>query len=104
MTSAAKKIGVAPSGCDRATGTTPETTPPRRGTWLLLCVACLILTPHCAPGANVQSAPQFSGSSLKSRGVLILPIAVTDDFGDERTGIVLDHESREQATRQACSS
>jgi hypothetical protein len=36
--------------------------------------------------------------------VLVLPIAVTDDFGDERTGIVLDHQSREQATKLACDS
>jgi hypothetical protein len=59
---------------------------------------------HCASGAKIRSVPNFSGASLNSRALLILPIAVTDDFGDERTGIVLDHQSREQATKQACDS
>src|SRR5438046_347607 len=70
----------------------------------LLCVVCLFLAIHCGSGARVRSAPQFSGVSLKSSVLLVLPIAVTDDFGDERTGIVLDHESREQATKRACDS
>jgi hypothetical protein len=52
----------------------------------------------------VRSAPGFTGAELDRQTVLLLPIAVTDDYGDERTGIVLDHESREQAARLACRS
>src|SRR5262249_35097253 len=48
--------------------------------------------------------PGFTGAELDRQSVLLLPIAVTDDYGDERTGIVLDHESREQAARLACRS
>src|SRR6266567_901644 len=70
----------------------------------LLGSACAVLALHCGSGAKFQSVPNFEGKSLKSRVVLVLPIAVTDDFGDERTGIVLDHQSREQATKLACDS
>src|SRR5437660_505556 len=65
---------------------------------------CSLLAMHCGSGAKIQSVPNFEGKSLKSQVVLVLPIAVTDDFGDERTGIVLDHQSREQATKLACDS
>jgi hypothetical protein len=72
--------------------------------WSLLGIGCLVLGTHCASSAKIRSAPNFSGESLKRRAVLILPIAVTDDFGDERTGVVLDRESRERATKLACDS
>jgi hypothetical protein len=65
---------------------------------------CWVLLMNCGSGAKIQSAPNFEAKSLKGQVVLVLPIAVTDDFGDERTGIVLDHESREQATKLACNS
>lgn len=52
----------------------------------------------------MRSAPNFSGTELKNRKVLVLPIAVTDDYGDERTGIILDRGTREEATRMACRS
>jgi hypothetical protein len=64
----------------------------------------LFLATHCASSPKIQSAPNFKAESLKSRALLILPISVTDDFGDERTGIVLDHQSREEATKLACDS
>jgi hypothetical protein len=75
-----------------------------RATHSIVCLATCFFATHCASGRRVQTVPNFSGGSLKSRALLILPIAVTDDFGDERTGIVLDHESRERATKQACDS
>jgi len=71
---------------------------------LLLCFACWLLATGCASSARVRTVSNFSGAALESRVLLILPIAVTDDFGDERTGIVLDHQSREQATKLACDS
>jgi hypothetical protein len=76
----------------------------KRQPWSLFCLACSVLGTHCASSAKIRSAPDFDGASLKSRAVLILPVAVTDDFGDERTGVVLDHESRERATKLACDS
>jgi hypothetical protein len=63
-----------------------------------------LLTTHCAAGASIRSAPNFSGVQLRRQSVLILPIAVSDDFGDERTGIILDRGTREEATRLACGS
>jgi hypothetical protein len=64
---------------------------------------CAALALGCSH-AMVRSAPGFTGAELDRQSVLLLPIAVTDDYGDERTGIVLDHESREQAARLACRS
>jgi hypothetical protein len=64
---------------------------------------CAVFAPSCAR-SNVRTAPGFTGAELQKQRLLILPVAVTDDFGDERTGIVLDHQSREEAAALACRS
>jgi hypothetical protein len=75
---------------------------PRR--WASLGAVCSLVGASCGSGAKFQSDPKFSGASMQSRAVLVLPIAVTDELGDDRTGIVLDRESRHRATRLACNS
>jgi hypothetical protein len=70
----------------------------------VLLVALAFVCLDCGSHAAMRSAPNFSGKELKNRKVLVLPIAVTDDYGDERTGIILDRGTREEATRMACAS
>jgi hypothetical protein len=67
-------------------------------------LVCALSTLHCASRAKIQSSPNFSGAQLKTQSVLILPIAVSSDFSDDRTGIVLDRDTREEATKLACRS
>jgi hypothetical protein len=76
----------------------------KKSRWSAFCWPCLALAMHCGPRAKFESDPKFSGEALQRVAVLVLPIAVTDDLGDERTGIVLDQQSREQATKLACTS
>src|SRR3954470_5084862 len=83
---------------------TSSSSPEPRTLWYWPCLALCLLAAHCGSGATIQSAPNFSGATLDHRVLLVLPIAVTDDYGDERTGIVLDHQSREDATKRACDS
>jgi len=70
----------------------------------LTFVLCTTLVLDCARATNIRSAPGFSGVQLENQPLLLLPVAVTDDFGDERTGIVLDRQSREDAAKLACRS
>lgn len=64
----------------------------------------LLASTHCGSHMAVRSAPGFAGGQLNHQTVLVLPIAVTDDFSDVRTGIALDQGTREDATRMACRS
>ena len=53
--------------------------------------------------AVIGSAPGFRGEWLKAQKVLVLPIAVSSDYVDDRTGITLDGATRFDATHQACA-
>jgi hypothetical protein len=68
----------------------------------------LVVLGHLALGcggarAIIQSAPAFRGDLLNAQKVLVLPIAVSSDYVDDRTGISLDGPSRFGATHQACA-
>ena len=79
----------------------------RRWIGPLLAVGFALQGLACASGASrpkIQRSPHFQSSQLTGTTVLVLPIAVTDDLGDERTGIVLGRGSRESAAKAACQS
>jgi hypothetical protein len=65
------------------------------GAMLVACGSRL----HC-----FQSAAGFAAVELRNQPVLLLPVAVTDELGDDRTGIVLDLHSRKEAAKLACGS
>jgi hypothetical protein len=46
--------------------------------------------------------PDYRKGSLEGKSVLLVPLAVSDPLGDERTGIVLSDAARLQASAAAC--
>jgi hypothetical protein len=59
----------------------------------------------CRSGLHCfTSAESFRRADLKDQAILLLPVAVTDELGDDRTGIVLDRSSRHRAARLACDA
>lgn len=76
---------------------------PREQAFLTLALAATLLA--CRSGLHCfTSARGFSSADLEGQRVLLLPVAVTDELGDDRTGIVLDRSSRHDAARLACRS
>jgi hypothetical protein len=64
----------------------------------------LPLAAACGPRAVFNSAPTFHGDTLRSQRVLVLPVAVSSDYTDDRTGMSLDGTTRTEATQRACRS
>ena len=52
----------------------------------------------------VRTLPEFRSGALNGKRIAFVRIAVSDDLGDERTGIVLSAKTRSVATRSACES
>lgn len=77
-------------------------------TWRQVTNLCTIalgassLTGCGAPEVQVQRYAEYPEGAVRTNGVLFLPIAVSDELGDKRTGIVLANETRAQASGEAC--
>jgi hypothetical protein len=52
---------------------------------------------------HMRTFARFKAISLKGQKVLVLPLAVSDDLGDERTGIILDDVTVAVTGRAACA-
>jgi hypothetical protein len=61
----------------------------------------LVLVAGCASAPIVRTLPEFSDAALKGRRVAFVRLAVSDDFGDARTGIVMSARTRTLATQSA---
>ena len=64
----------------------------------------LVLVAGCAGSPVVSTLPEFREAALTGKRVAIARLAVSDDFGDARTGIVMSARTRTLATRSACES
>ncbi|HWZ90716.1 MAG TPA: hypothetical protein VNW92_17770 [Polyangiaceae bacterium] len=69
---------------------------------VLLVSACLVT--GCGAGPQVKATPQYKADSLRDARVLMIPLAVSDELGDARTGIVLSDQTRSLASDVACKS
>jgi hypothetical protein len=70
-------------------------------------LALTLLSTLAACGSRLRcftSVSGFTKAELTNQPVLLVPIAVTDELGDDRTGIVIDRDSRHQAAKLACSA
>jgi hypothetical protein len=64
----------------------------------------LVLAAGCAGSPVVSTLPEFREAALTGKRVAIARLAVSDDFGDARTGIMMSARTRTLATRSACES
>jgi hypothetical protein len=79
--------------------TFPAKTRIMRGTpW---CVALTALLVGCG-GPQVRAMSDYRSGILEGKRVLLVPLAVSDPLGDERTGIVLSDAARLRASAAAC--
>ena len=58
----------------------------------------------CGGGPQVKTTPDYAPKVLAGHRVLLVPLAMSDDLGDKRTGIVLSSETRRLASTNACSA
>jgi hypothetical protein len=56
----------------------------------------------CGAAPQVKALPDYRPDTLGGKTVLLLPLAVSDDLGDARTGIILSSETRRTASALAC--
>jgi hypothetical protein len=57
----------------------------------------------CGGGPQIQTTTNYRPEAFRGAKVLVIPLAVSDDLGDERTGIVLSKSARTLASEAACS-
>jgi hypothetical protein len=57
----------------------------------------------CASGPKVWTEPAYQAGGLSGRRVLFARLAVSDDFEDARTGVMLSGRTRSASAREACS-
>lgn len=69
-------------------------------TWSLVHLAAHI--GGCKASAAVQKRPGFEVSELREKQIVLMPLAITSDLGDDRTGIVLDYGSVRDSGMAAC--
>jgi hypothetical protein len=70
----------------------------------VLGALALVLVAACAGAPVVRTLPEFREAALKGKRVAFLRLAVSDDLGDARTGIVMSARTRTLATQGACES
>jgi hypothetical protein len=56
----------------------------------------------CGGGPQVKVTAQYRPQMLQHARVLVVPLAVSDELGDARTGIVLSDQARASASAEAC--
>lgn len=76
------------------------------GTLGLLCgalSACSV--PAYRPTTlEIKNTTQYRPGVLQNRKVAFLPLAVTDELGDQRSGLVLSKHTRTQSSKTACTT
>src|SRR4051812_17918169 len=63
-----------------------------------------VITIGCGGGPQVRATPDFHAGALQHGKVLFVPLAVSEELGDERTGIVLSDATRALASESACKN
>ncbi|HEY3501063.1 MAG TPA: hypothetical protein VGK73_40495 [Polyangiaceae bacterium] len=63
-----------------------------------------VMCAGCGAAPQVRSTADYRGRSLEGSRVVLIPLAVSDDLGDERTGIVLSARTRYHASAAACAT
>lgn len=53
-------------------------------------------------GPVIRGVPEHQPEALRGKRVLFVPLAISDELGDERTGVVLSNEARLVASEAAC--
>jgi hypothetical protein len=71
----------------------------RKQTRLLACSAVLVA---CGAAPQVRATTDYRDGALEGRRVVLVPLAVSDDLDDERTGIMLSERTRGVASARAC--
>jgi hypothetical protein len=77
-----------------------------RGAWNLVRITVLALSGlvACGGGPQVRATPDYVPKALVGHRVVLVSLAMSDDLGDQRTGIVLSGETRRLASANACST
>lgn len=57
----------------------------------------------CGGGPQVKATPNYTPKACEGQRVLLVPIAVSDDLGDRRTGVVLSDNARRVASEATCT-
>ena len=57
----------------------------------------------CGGGPQIQVTADYKPQTCVGQRVLLVPLAVSDDLGDQRTGVVLASDARSSASEAACS-
>lgn len=63
-----------------------------------------VATVGCGAAPRVKATPDFHEGALQHGKVLFVPLAVSEELGDERTGIVLSDATRALASETACEN
>jgi hypothetical protein len=69
---------------------------------LLFGTAALLL--GCGAGPQVQATGAYRADALQNTRILFVPLAVSDELGDERTGVILSDQARSIASEEACKA
>lgn len=56
----------------------------------------------CGGGPQIKVMPDYRAHAAAGKKVFVVPLAVSDDLGDARTGIILSSETRATASLLAC--
>src|SRR4051812_14210997 len=65
-----------------------------------LISACAVV--GCGAGPQVKVTAQYRPDALRDTRVLIVPLAVSEELGDQRTGVILSDVARSAASDAAC--
>jgi hypothetical protein len=72
-----------------------------RPTMLMSCAALML---GCGAGPQVQETTSYRADTLRNARILFVPLAVSDELGDERTGVILSDQARSLASEDACKA
>jgi hypothetical protein len=67
-------------------------------------VVVLALAGGCGGGPQVKATSDYRATALVGHRVLFVPLAVSDDLGDKRTGVVLSRGTCDLASASACGT
>jgi hypothetical protein len=71
--------------------------------WLGRAIAAVGLTvTACGSSPQIKTTPDYRAQALTGAKVLYVPLAVSSDIGDERTGIILSDKTRSLSGSAAC--
>jgi hypothetical protein len=71
----------------------------RAGIWVSLCWVV-----GCGAAPQVKTTADYRPEALRGAHILVVPLAVSDELGDARTGMVLSDQARSDASDAACKT